>query len=112
MSNIKSYFDTRVVNFQAGTLKYFTSEWESITTDVEVLSTVSGLPLEFLETTPGFGGNYENFFSADEHQFVLEEVSKLLKKGVIKECVHEVEEFISPIFLTSKSDGSYRLIKP
>ena len=34
----------------------------------------------------------------------------LLKKGVIKETFHEPGEFISPVFLTPKSDGSVRLI--
>ena len=35
---------------------------------------------------------------------------KNLRKGVIKESQHEDGEYISPIFLTPKSDGSFRII--
>ena len=38
------------------------------------------------------------------------ETDKLFEKGVIKECEHENGEFISPIFVTPKKDGGYRLI--
>lgn len=39
-----------------------------------------------------------------------EEIHKLLQKGVIKELQNEHGEFISPIFLRPKLDGSYRTI--
>ena len=38
------------------------------------------------------------------------EIKNLLRKGVIKESQHEEGEYISPIFLTPKSDGSFRMI--
>jgi len=34
----------------------------------------------------------------------------MLSKGIVKMSSHEQDEFISPIFLTPKSDGSFRLI--
>jgi len=43
-------------------------------------------------------------------QFIDQEINALLIKGVITECDHECEEFISPIFVTEKSDGGFRLI--
>ena len=49
-------------------------------------------------------------FNNEEHRFMKSEIDRLLDKGVIIESQHEVGEFISPIFLTPKSDGSYRLI--
>ena len=42
--------------------------------------------------------------------FLSVEIKNLLRKGVIKKCQHEEGEYISPIFLTSKSDGSFRMI--
>ena len=37
-------------------------------------------------------------------------MKKLLKKGVIKEVCHESIEYVSPIFITRKSDGGTRFI--
>ena len=41
---------------------------------------------------------------------IKEEVNKLLKKGVVVECEHEPAEYVSPIFLKEKTDGTQRLI--
>ena len=38
------------------------------------------------------------------------EIKNILHKGVIEECQHEESEYISPIFLTPKPDGSFRMI--
>ena len=43
-------------------------------------------------------------------RFIDQEISILLKKGVIRECDHEKDEHISPIFVTEKADGGFRLI--
>ena len=42
--------------------------------------------------------------------FLLVEIKNFLPKGVIEECQHEEDKYISPIFLTPKSDGSFRMI--
>ena len=39
-----------------------------------------------------------------------EEIQKLLDKGVIVPCRHEIGEYLSPIFVTEKKDGSFRMI--
>ena len=49
-------------------------------------------------------------FNSKEKAIVYEEVNKLLNKGVIQESFNERNEFISPIFLRPKPDGSYRTI--
>ena len=49
-------------------------------------------------------------FSSLQQEAIDLEIDKLLTKGVIKECEHENGEFISPIFVTPKKDGGYRLI--
>ena len=42
--------------------------------------------------------------------FLSVEIKNLRRKGVIKESQHEEGEYISPIFLTPKSDGSFTMI--
>ena len=42
--------------------------------------------------------------------FISEEIKRLITKGVIKESKHESGEYISPTFVTEKSDGGYRFI--
>jgi hypothetical protein len=38
------------------------------------------------------------------------EIEKLLQKGAILPCEHEKEEYISPIIVIPKKDGSLRMI--
>ena len=41
---------------------------------------------------------------------ILDEVNKLLEKGLVVECEHEPVEYVSLIFLRKKTDGTQRLI--
>ena len=49
-------------------------------------------------------------FSEKESALIDAEIQKLLGKQVIYESQHEDGEFISPIFLRPKKDGTYRMI--
>ena len=49
-------------------------------------------------------------FTQAETKAIISEISKLLKKGVIKPCIHEQREYISPIFVTTKNYAGYKLI--
>ena len=51
-----------------------------------------------------------NQFSEKENGIIDLEIQRLLGKEVIVESSHEQDEFISPIFLRPKPDGSHRLI--
>ena len=82
--------------------------WEEITSDHEVLQTVQGMKLEF-EESPLQGG-CSGFEITKNQPTIQEEVNKLLEKGVVVECEHEPVEYISPIFLREKTDGTQRLI--
>lgn len=95
---------------RAGCIKKQISEWEKITSDPEVLSTVSGLPLDFIEEIDYATSKNPSNFSQKEEIFLSSEIEKLLSKGIIEECQHEQGEYISPIFLTPKSDGGFRMI--
>ena len=76
--------------------------------DKEILNTVNGMNLDFedipkstiIKTKP----------STSELSLRPGEVNKLLKKGVIKNSKPEELEYISPVFLRKKQDGSHRLI--
>ena len=96
------------MSFQAGQLATCKTEWEKITTDPEVLETVTGLKITFFETP--FLGTRKNQFSHKEEDIVDDLVQKFLGKKVITRSSHERGEIISPIFLREKPDGSHRLI--
>ena len=49
-------------------------------------------------------------FSASEEQILNTEIQKLMKKEVLEIARPEKGQVISPIFLTPKPDGSYRMI--
>ena len=98
----------KVKGFKAGCLAQHLDKWENITTDKEVLSTVSGLPIEF--QSPPELLSRPNRFAKAEQEIITSEIEKLLARGVIKKSQHEKDEIISPIFLRAKADGSHRLI--
>ena len=66
------------------------------------------MKLEFEESPLQVGCS--GFKIPQNQPLVQEEVNKLLKKGVVTECEDEVVEYISPIFLWEKTDGTQRLI--
>lgn len=82
--------------------------WHAITNDKEILETVSGLRIPTTDFPENLHKNYPECNKG--MQFIDQEINALLIKGVITECDHECEEFISPIFVTEKSDGGFRLI--
>ncbi|CAB4008924.1 Hypothetical predicted protein, partial [Paramuricea clavata] len=52
----------------------------------------------------------KKLFSSKERLVIDSEIKSLLAKGVIVPSVTEPGEYISPIFITPKKDGSYRMI--
>ena len=81
-----------------------------MTSDKEILQTVLGLKLEFLGDPPVKHNSYIPQFSKEDEPEIDLEIQKLLAKGVITKCEHESGEYISPIFVRQKPDGSCRLI--
>ena len=82
VDKLKSHLTNKVKTFQAGCLKQHKASWEALTSDSEVLSTASGLPVEF-KTTPHLAQR-PNRFTKAEQQIIHQEIEKLLKKGVIQ----------------------------
>ena len=104
----KEYLYQCIRRFKAGCLSQHISAWEEITSDQEVLQTVQGMKLEFDESP--LQGQCSGFEIPKNQPLIQEEVNKLLKKGVVVESEHEPVEYISPIFLKEKTDGTQRLI--
>ena len=84
-------------------------KWKELTFDIEVISTVLGMPINITSNFPIFN-KYQYPFNIKEDAFIESEIQSLLKKEVIRTSSHEPGEFISPIYLREKSDGGYRII--
>lgn len=97
--------------FRAGQITAALQSWYEITNDPTIITYVKGVYIEFtqnVEPTQTFAR--PSMFNSKEKVIVYEEIDKLMKKGVIKESHNDQGEFISPIFLRPKPDGSYRTI--
>ena len=81
-----------------------------MTSDSEILETVSGQRIEFNQKPVQLNLPVQPNYSCQQGQVIDSEIQNLLNKGVIVESTHESNEYISPIFLRPKKDGSHRLI--
>ena len=79
MPALIKYFENKVANFKAGQLNISYSAWKELTSDPEIMETVSGQRIEFdqLPVQPNY--------SCQQGQFIDSEIQNLLKKGVIVE---------------------------
>ena len=101
---------SKVHDFRGGRIKDFYQKWAAITSDPEILETMSGLPINLIGELP-YNNTFQYPFGIEESQFVEVEIKRLLDKRIIIKCSHEQGELISPIFLREKSDGEgYRMI--
>ena len=105
---MKSYFQTKIMHFQSGQISKHIAKWHEITSDPEVLDSVRGLHIEF--STEPYQTYTPKTYQTTHLVEVDNEIAKLLTKGVIEKSQHEPGEYISPIFLKEKKDGSYRMI--
>ena len=104
------YFREKMLSFKAGKLASHFSEWQSLTSDPEILETVSGCKIEF-DTIPSLNKVMVHaVLSETQTESVGTEVSNLLRKQEIEACDHEAGEYISTIFTWPKKDGSHRMI--
>ena len=107
---VKRLIENQTV-FRAGQLTSAVHSWCEITNDPTIIQFVKGVFLEFTQNCePTQISARPSIFNSKEQLIVHEEINKLLQKGVIKESHNEHGEFISPIFLRAKPDGSYRTI--
>ena len=85
------------------------NEWRALTSDTEILETVTRQHIEFNETPVQINPPFQPCWG-EKACIIDTEISDLLSKGVITESVYERDEFISTIFLCAKKDGMHRMI--
>ena len=73
----------KVNTFEGGCISENLDKWVELTSDPEVLETVTGLPIELIDDLPS-NAPFQNPFGIKEHAFVAEEITRLLDKKVIK----------------------------
>lgn len=110
VSNCLLEENRKVKAFEGGRLALFADHWCKITSDSEILNVVTGLQLNFECKPFQMRLPKQHCFSAAEASAIDAEVQKLLNKGIIVETRHEEDQFVSPIFLRPKKDGTNRMI--
>ena len=92
-----------------GKLGLFPKIWEEHTSDWEIIRTVQGGGINFLELP--FQERKPNLARGQDLDLLRKEVEKLRQQGVVEFAEHEEGEFISRIFLVKKKDkANFRLI--
>ena len=107
---LNDFFARQASNFKAGRLAAFLPTWVKITSDPEILHMVSGQHIEFSSEPVHITQPNKGVFSDKERLVITSEINTLLEKAVIVKAHHEPGEFISPIFVRPKKDGSHRMI--
>ena len=110
MVNFKYLLLSQVNNFRGGQLEKHVRQWRKLANDPNIFSIISGDKIEFFDA-PRIQHKARSLqFSDEEINLIKDEIDKLFTKGVIKETCHEEKEFVSPIFVSHKSNGGIRLI--
>ena len=107
---LREYLNKKIQLFKGGQLKSYYSEWEKLTSDSEILNTVSGLSIDFVNEPFQYKCPKPYSLSIFEQSVIDSEISKLLSKGVIAISWHEPGEVFSNVFIRKKKDGSHRMI--
>ena len=69
-----------------------------------------GIDIKFDDFPPKSTNNRQRLFSTEENQAVDDEIQNLLRKQVVKKSEPEEGQYVSPIFVVEKKDGSHRMI--
>ena len=109
VDQIKAHLKISIDKFQGGCIKFYLYKWKELTSDMEVIGTVSGMSINIASNLSTIN-KYQYSFNDKDDSFIGSEIQNILKKGVIKNSSHELSEFISSIFHREKRDGGYRLI--
>ena len=100
-----------IAKYQAGNINNCFSALLNITNDKHILDIVKeGLIIDFRQV-PKSNINYNAAkFNNSEINIIDMEVNKLMTKVVIIECSSDLGDFISPVFVRRKKDGTHRII--
>ncbi len=107
--HLVEYFRQKVAEFHGGCIKEKLHNWQALTSDPEILTTVHGLPIDLIGEMPEDGYQYP--LNREESEFLDEEIQRLLNKKIIKVSYDEEGQLISPVFIRPKPAGEgFRLI--
>ena len=96
--------------FTAGSIPAYSHKRQDLTTDPEVLETVTGQKIEFDTWLKQLKPLIQPKLSDIQSVSIDLEIAQLLQKGIIQPCYHKAGEFISPVFTRPKKDGSFQMI--
>lgn len=96
--------------FVAGNTKNYVSEWHKVTSDPSILDYIAHCHIEFIDDPSKYSTCGQTNFNSQQDQLIEIEVKKLARLGAVGVSESEIGECISPIFVTPKTDGSFRLI--
>ena len=103
------YLREKCDTFRAGNIANFVADWRALTSDREILSTVTGATIEF-DAPPYPVISPTANFSSEETAIIDHEIEKFLENGIIEPTSHNPDEVLSSIFVRPKKDGGHRLI--
>ena len=109
VKNLKCLLQSKQDTFTAGCISSCLETWQCLTNDPEILQMVSGMHIEFANA-PFQVKVVQSTISSKNIEFVDKEISSLLTKKVIVPCHKSHDDFVSPIFLRAKKDGSFRMV--
>ena len=92
----------------AGRLKFYLENWEKLTQDVNILSTVQGFKIPFSQTPFQYGLPQLLRVNQEERLQINSEIKEMLRKGAIQQVKSEPGEFLSNLFLVNKKDGGHQ----
>ena len=94
-----------------GRIKNFISTWQEITSDKTILSVVLGYKLEFYGLQPiQIGKIRPTVLNSEAEASSDQQIQNFLSRDILVESHHEFTEFISPVFLREKKNGTFRMI--
>ena len=83
VDQIEAHLKISIDKFQGGCIKFYLYKWKELTSDMEVIGTVSGMPINIASNLSTIN-RYQYSFNDKEDAFIGSEIQNLLKKGVIK----------------------------
>ncbi|MEW8548280.1 MAG: reverse transcriptase domain-containing protein [Candidatus Thiodiazotropha sp.] len=98
-------------NFVAGKTARYQDQWTKITSDKWVLKTICGYKVELIQRPVQNSIPVPIKFSDSEKTAISSEISAFVNKGIIEPIFSsDPGEYVSNIFMRSKSDGGTRVI--
>ena len=109
VSEINVNLEGGITAFSGGNTANHLENWEFLTSDKEILETISGLPIDHKDLDTNKPPKIPPL-SEKQNAIIDGEIIKLLNKKVIAFTEVEPNDYISPIFLKEKTDGGHRMI--